>query len=119
MSTDSTTVVLIIGGGLGGLALAQLLLQSSSSIKVLVFERDENENSREQGYCIGLDQMGLDVLSKIRVLDDLLSDTSGAFYTLSSFKIINKYLQKLIEIDARKVKLIYRDDLRRALLTNL
>ena len=41
MSTDSTTVVLVIGGGLGGLALAQLLLQASSSIKVLVFERDE------------------------------------------------------------------------------
>ncbi|CAF4849977.1 unnamed protein product, partial [Rotaria magnacalcarata] len=76
MSTDSTTVVIIIGGGLGGLALAQLLLQNSSSIKVLVFERDKDENSREQGYCIGLDSMGLDVLTQIRVLDNLLRDES-------------------------------------------
>jgi 2-polyprenyl-6-methoxyphenol hydroxylase-like FAD-dependent oxidoreductase len=119
MSTDSATVVLIIGGGLGGLALAQLLLQSSSSIKVVVFERDQNENSREQGYCIGLDSMGLDVLHKIQVLDDLLSDESGAFYSLSYFRFINKYLENLFALNAGGTKLIYREDLRRALLTNI
>jgi 2-polyprenyl-6-methoxyphenol hydroxylase-like FAD-dependent oxidoreductase len=119
MSTESVTIVLIIGGGLGGLALAQLLLQNSSSIKVLIFERDENEISRDQGYCIGIDSTGLDVLSKIRAADDLLSDDSNAFYTLSSFKMVNKYLQKLFEASARGVKLIYRQDLRRALLTNM
>lgn len=120
MSTDTTTtVVLIIGGGLGGLALAQLLLQSSSTIKVLIFERDENENSREQGYCIGLDPSGLDVLNKIRVLDDLLSEQSNGYYNLSFFRLVNKYLQKLFQFNARGTKLVYRTDLRRALLTNL
>ncbi|CAF0759774.1 unnamed protein product [Rotaria sordida] len=119
MSIDSTTVVLIIGGGLGGLALAQLLLQSSSSIKVLVFERDRDENSREQGYCIGLDSMGLNVLHKIRVLDNLLCDKSDAVYTLSYFRLVNKYLQKLIDFNAKDNKLVYREDLRRALLTNI
>lgn len=119
MTTDSTTTVLIIGGGLGGLALAQLLLQSSSSIKVLVFERDQNENSREQGYCIGLDSTGLDVLHKIRVLDNLLGDESNATYSLSFARILNQYLVKLVEFKATGIKLIYREDLRRALLTNI
>ncbi|CAF4896825.1 unnamed protein product [Rotaria sp. Silwood1] len=119
MSSDSTTVVLIIGGGLGGLALAQLLLQSASSIKVLVFERDKNENSRDQGYCIGLDSMGLSVLHQIRVLDNILCDKSDAVYTLSYFRLVNKYLQKLIDFNAKDNKLIYREDLRQALLTNI
>ena len=119
MSTDTTTVVLIIGGGLGGLALAQLLLQSSSTIKVLIFERDEHEYSREQGYCIGIDPSGLDVLNKIRVLDDLLSENSSGYCNLSFFRIVNKYLHKLFQFNARGTKLIYRNDLRRALLINL
>lgn len=119
MTTDTTTVVLIIGGGLGGLALAQLLLQSSSSIKVHIFERDENGNSREQGYCIGLDPSGLEVLNKIRVLDDLLSEQSDAYCSLSFFRMVNKYLQILFYFNARGTKLVYRNELRRALLTNL
>jgi 2-polyprenyl-6-methoxyphenol hydroxylase-like FAD-dependent oxidoreductase len=119
MSTDSTTVVLIIGGGLGGLALAQLLLQSSSSIEVLIFERDENDNSRDQGYCIGLDPTGLDVLNKIRALDDLLADQSGGYYELSYFRLVNKYLHTLFNIPAKGIKLIDRNQLRRALLTNI
>lgn len=119
MSTDSVTVVLIIGGGLGGLALAQLLSQNSSSIKVLIFERDENEYSREQGYCIGIDPTGLNVLHKIRVLNDLLSDQSNSYVVLSSFRIVNRYLQKCFDINAGECKLIYRNELRRALLTNL
>lgn len=118
MSTDSTTV-LIIGGGLGGLALAQLLLQKSPSIKVLIFERDADENSREQGYCIGIDPTGLDVLNKIQVLNDILSDGSDSCFALSYFRLVSRYLQTLIHINARGTKLIYREDLRRGLLTNL
>lgn len=119
MSSDSSPVILIIGGGLGGLALAHLLLQSSSTIQVRIFERDENENAREQGYCIGIDPMGLEVLEKIRVLNDLLADGSDGYCTLSSFRLVNKYLQKLFDFNAKGNKLIYREDLRRALLTNL
>ena len=119
MSTDSATVVLIIGGGLGGLALAQLLLQSSSTIKVLVFERDENNNSRDQGYCIGIDPTGLEVLQKIRTLDDLLADESDKYFALSYFRLVSRYLKTLVYLPARGTKLIYRDDLRRGLLTNI
>ncbi|CAF1484817.1 unnamed protein product [Adineta steineri] len=122
MSTDSITTVLIIGGGLGGLALAQLLLQSSSSIKVLVFERDETEISRDQGYCIGIDSTGLDTLDKIRVLDQLLSDESNGYSSITGFRMCNRYLQTLFEFkapDPDRFKLIYREDLRNALLTNI
>lgn len=118
MSIDPT-IVLIIGGGLGGLALAQLLLQSSSSIKVLIFERDENYQSRDQGYCIGIDPTGLEVLNKIQALKNLLADDSDSAFPISYFKLVNIYFRKLVQFNAKGMKLIYREDLRRALLTNL
>ncbi len=46
--------VLIVGGGLAGLALAQLIQKhrqlSGENIEVVVLERDDNENAREQGF---------------------------------------------------------------------
>ena len=112
-------VVLIIGGGLGGLALAHLLLQGSTSIQVLVFERDANECARDQGYCIGIDRMGLDVLKNIRVLDDLLSNGSGGHCSLSFFRLVNGHLKRSLNLNAKDTVLIYREDLRRALLKNI
>ncbi|CAF2888004.1 unnamed protein product [Rotaria sp. Silwood2] len=54
-ASNEVTTVLIVGGGLGGLALAQLLLQASSpSLKVMLFERDVDEDVRDQGYYITL-----------------------------------------------------------------
>ncbi|KAL8923178.1 MAG: hypothetical protein Q9208_004741 [Pyrenodesmia sp. 3 TL-2023] len=44
--------VLIVGAGLGGLGLAQSLRKQGISFEV--FERDETENSRFQGWAIGL-----------------------------------------------------------------
>ena len=118
-SSSSREVVLIIGAGLGGLALAQLLRQSSSSIEVMIFERDQNEYSRDQGYCIGIDSMGLKVLNKIHALNDLLDDQSDGHYNLNYFRLVNRSLGNLVDFNAKGSKLIYREDLRRALLTNL
>ena len=47
-----TMHVLILGGGLGGLALAQTLRKQGISFEI--FERDENENCRFQGWAIAL-----------------------------------------------------------------
>lgn len=44
--------VLIVGGGLGGLGLAQSLRKQDISFEI--FERDENADSRFQGWAIGL-----------------------------------------------------------------
>jgi 2-polyprenyl-6-methoxyphenol hydroxylase-like FAD-dependent oxidoreductase len=44
--------VLIVGGGIGGLCLAQGL--KTSGISVTVFERDESAATRGQGYAVRL-----------------------------------------------------------------
>lgn len=73
--------ILIIGGGLGGLALAQLLQKNSSSnIKVIVFERDAGEDSRDQGYFITINSMGIEVLEQIPVVENVLLDSSTMSY---------------------------------------
>ncbi|CAF3045951.1 unnamed protein product [Rotaria sp. Silwood2] len=61
-ASNEVTTVLIVGGGLGGLALAQLLLQASSpSLKVMLFERDVDEDVRDQGYYITLKPMSVEI----------------------------------------------------------
>ncbi|WP_220199964.1 FAD-dependent oxidoreductase [Ktedonospora formicarum] len=52
----SSLQVLIIGGGIGGLCLAQGL--KKSGIKVAVYERDESADFRDQGYRITLKAEG-------------------------------------------------------------
>jgi len=65
MEGNSTQLnsVMIIGGGLGGLVLAQFL--KNSGIKVKIFERDSNDEARSQGLIVGLQTGGIDALSKL------------------------------------------------------
>lgn len=53
--------ILIIGAGLGGLALAQGL--TKEGFHVTVFERDESPASRPQGYRISIRSLGMQALS--------------------------------------------------------
>ena len=55
--------VLIAGGGVGGLALAQGLV--AAGIDVRVFERDEASSSRLQGYRLSLTPDGLGALKAL------------------------------------------------------
>lgn len=55
--------VLIIGGGLGGLALGQSLKQAG--IEFQIFERDEASSFRTQGYRIRIDNEGGNALQKL------------------------------------------------------
>jgi 2-polyprenyl-6-methoxyphenol hydroxylase-like FAD-dependent oxidoreductase len=55
--------ILIIGAGLGGLALAQGLVKSG--FNVTVFERDESPTSRSQGYRISIRSLGMKALAAL------------------------------------------------------
>lgn len=46
--------VLIVGAGIGGLSLAQVL--KNKGIAFEIFDRDESETSRRQGYAIGINK---------------------------------------------------------------
>ena len=58
-----TASILIIGAGLGGLALAQGLVRAG--FNVLVFERDESPTSRAQGYRISIRPLGMNALAAL------------------------------------------------------
>jgi 2-polyprenyl-6-methoxyphenol hydroxylase-like FAD-dependent oxidoreductase len=60
MTPKASTLVLIIGGGLGGLALAQRL--RTAGISATVFERDGGPSARTQGYRISINDDGLAAL---------------------------------------------------------
>lgn len=55
--------VLIIGGGLTGLTLAQTLQKRGIPYKV--YERDASSDSRAQGYRIRLNRLGIESLNEL------------------------------------------------------
>jgi 2-polyprenyl-6-methoxyphenol hydroxylase-like FAD-dependent oxidoreductase len=68
-SKDHSPHVLILGGGIGGLTLAQA--PRKKGIPFSIFERDSEQNSRSQGWSIGLHTI-LDDL-KASIPDDMPS----------------------------------------------
>lgn len=90
---DQRCDVLIIGAGLGGLALAQGL--RDTGIHVTICEADQSATARQQGYRIHLS--GETVLALRTILD---ADTFGRFLQLSEpvgsgFTFLDKRLQEL------------------------
>ncbi|HEX4063420.1 MAG TPA: FAD-dependent monooxygenase [Streptosporangiaceae bacterium] len=69
--------VIIIGGGIGGLCLAQALKQAD--IPYRVYERDESSGARLQGYRLNVEPFGAHALHDClpAPLWDLLVETSG------------------------------------------
>lgn len=62
----SSLEIIIIGAGIGGLTLANLLHQTHPSIGVRIFERDSAAHTRTQGGTLGLKEHGgLDVLRRL------------------------------------------------------
>ncbi|CAF0848602.1 unnamed protein product [Rotaria sp. Silwood1] len=119
-TSDERKTILIVGAGLGGLALAQLLQQEfSSSIQVIVFERDAGENVRDQGYFITINQMGTDVLKRIATVNDVFSHPSTMSYSQYQLKLANKSMNVILESTSDEMNIINRGLLRRSLLKNI
>src|SRR5437773_503042 len=71
MNAGRRTIV-IVGGGLGGLTLANLLRQCRDAFDVNLFERDASANARAQGYNISLkDPGGLVPLRRLDLYDEV------------------------------------------------
>jgi len=61
--------ILIVGAGLGGLALAQGLVKEGSHVSV--FERDLSPSSRAQGYRISIRALGMAALTALLTPEQL------------------------------------------------
>ena len=93
--------VLIIGGGLGGLCLAQGLRQAG--IRVALYERDSTSVFRRQGYRIHIDARGATSLHAClppHLFDLFMATTSQPSTQVT---VINKQLKKLKVIGTTEI----------------
>jgi 2-polyprenyl-6-methoxyphenol hydroxylase-like FAD-dependent oxidoreductase len=117
--------VAIIGGGLGGLCLANGL--KKAGISVAVYERDQSPESRPQGYRIHIDPKGSTALYQCLPphLWDLFNSTGGDF--AQGFSVVTEQLRELLNLgrvsgavdSIARHRSISRITLRRILLAGL
>jgi 2-polyprenyl-6-methoxyphenol hydroxylase-like FAD-dependent oxidoreductase len=90
--------VLVVGGGIGGLCLAQAL--KGAGLRVAVFERDRTPTAREQGYRVHVDPTGSRALHECLppVLWDVFVATAGDPGT-TGFGFLTERLQTLVLVE--------------------
>ncbi|KAJ3054849.1 hypothetical protein HK097_000655 [Rhizophlyctis rosea] len=100
MSLPHPKRIAIIGGGIGGLALAHAL--RNTSYIVTVYERDAQAGAREQGYQIGINADGLKAL--MTAIPDLAwKDVFDVKYMTVGLKGTNAALETLMKFEAPPV----------------
>jgi salicylate hydroxylase len=93
--------VVIAGGGLGGLCLAQGL--KKAGVSVAVYERDRTRTDRLQGYRIHIDPNGSRALNECLPANLFEAfDSTGGVGT-RGFNIISHRLEELLHVDLTKV----------------
>ncbi len=121
--------VAIIGGGMGGLCLANGL--KKAEISVAVYERDQSPDSRPQGYRIHINPQGSTALHEClpQHLWDIFRSTGGDFS--QGFSIVTQQLHELLNFARSQARVsgtadtiarhrsISRITLRRILLADL
>ncbi|HEX4228526.1 MAG TPA: NAD(P)/FAD-dependent oxidoreductase [Bryobacteraceae bacterium] len=123
--SEQTFHVAIIGGGIGGLCLAQGL--KKAGVSVAVYERDESVSSRPQGFRIHIDPQGSTALHQC-LPENLwrIFDTTGGDFG-HGFSVATERLQELLSVRAEggpvdpiaRHRSISRITLRRVLLAGL
>ena len=95
--TTASKRIAIIGGGIGGLALAHAL--RNTSYIVTVYERDAQAGAREQGYQIGINADGLKSL--FTAIPDLAwKDVFDVKYMTVGLKGTNAALETLMKFES-------------------
>jgi 2-polyprenyl-6-methoxyphenol hydroxylase-like FAD-dependent oxidoreductase len=117
--------VAIVGGGIGGLCLAQGL--KKAGVSVAVYERDESASSRVQGFRIHIDPQGSTALHECLPphLWKIFEATQGVFSR--GFTLVTEELQELLRLhddgaSGERIAVhrsISRNTLRRVLLAGL
>ena len=92
--------VAVIGGGMGGLCLANGL--KKAGVSVAVYERDQSPDARPQGYRIHIDPRGSTALHQClpQHLWDCFQCTGGDFSR--GFSIVTEQLQELLSLARSK-----------------
>jgi len=114
--------VAIIGGGLGGLALAQHIRRLHPHLRATVYERDQSPHARRQGYFIGLNANGVSALrplcESLAPLEQLLSYEPAM---LESAVILTGALRKLLwmSVIGKSSMVVSRGALRHSLLDGI
>src|ERR1700739_3559405 len=90
--------VMVIGGGIGGLCLAQGLKRAG--VKVAVYERDETPTSRLQGFRVHINPEGSKALHEGLPpgLGRVFDGTGGAF--TRGFTMVTEQLKELLHVSA-------------------
>ena len=117
-----STRILVAGGGIGGLALAQAL--HHAGLDVVVYEQDETPRTRNQGYRIHLDPTGNAALADC-VSPDVLavlrrsSGRNGDLVTTFTTGLRQVITQHFPGIPADQLTAVDRNTFRQGLLTGL
>ncbi|KAN0037899.1 hypothetical protein ACTA71_000070 [Dictyostelium dimigraforme] len=112
-SKNEKTKVLIIGGGLGGLVLANILKRENISFKI--FERDTSEKSRIQGYLIGLNKIGVESLKSS--LSEEKFEKIKQLFKEGEFAVADRNLEILMKLKSGGT--INRSELRSILMEDI
>ncbi len=94
---DQNPSILIIGAGLGGLALAQGLVKAG--FHVTVFERDLSPTSRAQGYRISIRSLGMAALASLLTPEKMSRLSMAKIADVGDgFTCANEKMQPLLSI---------------------
>jgi 2-polyprenyl-6-methoxyphenol hydroxylase-like FAD-dependent oxidoreductase len=117
-----STRILVAGGGVGGLALAQAL--HHAGLDVVVYEQDPTPRTRNQGYRIHLDPTGNAALADCLSPDVLAvlrrtSGRNGDLVTTFTTGLRQVFTSQFPDISADQLTAVDRNTFRQGLLTGL